>query len=208
MKLLKKNKNKIILLSNYVSSFAHEKFFQSKILIQNKWDQFYEIPQKWVDDIKDIEFNELLASSIGPLALCFGWKRRHKEEFSELASGVLASSFVHGEPISSVTAIVILAHRYSNTKNLTELRNLKWGMIKGGISVGAFTLTTKVMGLSLMSFLVGVCIAYTVRKTASKLRMFEYIKYLKTLKLRFPKLKKEISRRDFLKLNIFTFKNA
>ena len=40
------------------------------------------------------------------------------------------------------------------------------------------------------------------------LRMFEYIKYLKTLKLRFPKLKKEISRRDFLKLNIFTFKNA
>ncbi len=192
----------------FISSLIHSNAAKSTVLIKDQIGNLIEVPQRWIDDIKHIEFNELLASSIGPLALYFGWRKRHKEEFSELASGILASSYIHGEPVSSVTAIVILAHRYSNTKNPTELRNLKWGMIKGGISVGAFALTTKAMGLSLLSFLVGVCIAYTVRKTASKLRMFEYIKYLKTLKLRFPKLKKEISRRDFLKLNIFTFKNA
>ena len=192
----------------FISSLIHSTATKSTVLIKDQIGNLIEVPQRWIDDIKHIEFNELLASAIGPLALYFGWKKRHKEEFSELASGVLASGFIHGEPVSSVTAIVLLAHRYSNTKNPAELRNLKWGMIKGGISVGAFALTTKAMGLSLLSFLVGVCIAYTVRKTASKLRMFEYIKYLKTLKLRFPKLKKEISRRDFLKLNLFTFKNA
>jgi len=199
---------KLNILTPFISSLIHSTAAKSTVLIKDQIGNLIEVPQKWIDDIKHIEFNELLASSIGPLALYFGWRKRHKEDFSELASGVLASSYVHGEPVSSVTAIVILAHRYSNTRNATELRNLKWGMIKGGISVGAFALTTKAMGLSLLSFLVGVCIAYTVRKTASKLRMFEYIKYLKTLKLRFPKLKKEISRRDFLKLNIFTFKNA
>ena len=199
---------KLNILAPFISSLIHSTAAKSTVLIKDQIGNLIEVPQKWIDDIKHIEFNELLASSIGPLALYFGWRKRHKEEFSELASGILASSYIHGEPVSSVTAIVILAHRYSNTKNPTELRNLKWGMIKGGISVGAFALTTKAMGLSLLSFLVGVCIAYTVRKTASKLRMFEYIKYLKTLKLRFPKLKKEISRRDFLKLNIFTFKNA
>ena len=199
---------KLNILTPFISSLIHSAAAKSTVLIKDQIGNLIEVPQKWIDDIKHIEFNELLASSIGPLALYFGWRKRHKEDFSELASGVLASSYVHGEPVSSVTAIVILAHRYSNTRNATELRNLKWGMIKGGISVGAFALTTKAMGLSLLSFLVGVCIAYTVRKTASKLRMFEYIKYLKTLKLRFPKLKKEISRRDFLKLNIFTFKNA
>ena len=192
----------------FISSLIHSTAAKSTILIKDQIGNLIEVPQRWIDDIKHIEFNELLASSIGPLALYFGWRKRHKEEFSELASGILASSYIHGEPVSSVTAIVLLALRYSNAKNPTELRNLKWGMIKAGISVGAFALTTKAMGLSLLSFLVGVCIAYTVRKTASKLRMFEYIKYLKTLKLRFPKLKKEISRRDFLKLNIFTFKNA
>ena len=192
----------------FISSLIHSTAAKSTVLIKDQIGNLIEVPQRWIDDIKHIEFNELLASSIGPLALYFGWRKRHKEEFSELASGVLASGFIHGEPVSSVTAIVLLAHRYSNTKNPTELRNLKWGMIKGSISVGAFALTTKAMGLSLLSFLVGVCIAYTVRKTASKLRMFEYIKYLKTLKFKFPKLKKEISRRDFLKLNLFTFKNA
>ena len=54
------------------------------------------------------------SSSIGPLALYFGWKRRHKEEFAEIASGVLASSFIHGDPMGTVTAIVVLAYRYTN----------------------------------------------------------------------------------------------
>ena len=133
---------------------------------------------------------------------------KDEEEFSELASGVLASSFVHGEPVSSVTAIVILAHRYSNTKNLTELRNLKWGIIKGSLSIGTFALTIKSMGVSLLSFLVGLCVVAVVRKTVSNLRFFEYIKFLRSLKTKIPNLKKKISRREFISFKIFEFKKA
>ena len=43
-----------------------------------------QVPQKWIEDIKHVHFDELLASSLGPLALYFGWKKRHKEEFSEI----------------------------------------------------------------------------------------------------------------------------
>ena len=57
-------------------------------LISSALHSTYTIPQKWISDIKHIEFNELLSSSIGPLALFFGWKRKHKEEFSEIASGI------------------------------------------------------------------------------------------------------------------------
>ena len=166
------------------------------------------MPQKWVEDIKHLEFNEILASSIGPLALFFGWKKIHKEEFAELASGVLASSFIHGDPIGTVTAIVILGYRYTKSTNKNELRNLKWGVIKGGLSVSAFALTVKAMGVSLISFLVGICIAAIVRKTVSSLRFFEYLNYLRLLKVKFPKFKKVISRRDFLTMRIFEYKNA
>ena len=38
------------------------------------------------------------------------------------------------------------------------------------------------------------------------LRLFEYLNYLRTLKFYLPYIKKEISRRDFLKLDIFAFK--
>ena len=192
----------------YISSIIHSTYAKSYNVIQDQVYGIIKVPQKWLEDIKHVEFNELLASSIGPLALYFGWRRRHKEEFAEIASGALASSFVHGDPIGTVTSIVVLAYRYSKSTNKNELRNLKWGVIKGGLSVSAFALTIKAMGVSLISFLVGICIAVIVRKTVSSLRFFEYLQYLRNLKVKFPKLKKIISRRDFLTLNLFKYKNA
>ena len=187
-----------------LSSFLHSNFTKSYELIEG----LKTIPQKWIEDLKHLEFNELLSSSIGPLALFFGWKRRHKEEFSELASGVFASSFVHGDPVGTVTAIVVLAYRYNKSKNKAELRNLKWGLIKGSLSVGVFAITTKAMGASLISFLVAICIAVAIRKTVGVLRLFEYAKFLRSLRAKFPKLKRHMSRREFLSLQLFTYKNA
>ena len=126
-------------------------------LISSALHSTYTIPQKWISDIKHIEFNELLSSSIGPLALFFGWKRKHKEEFSEIASGILASSFVHGDPVGTISSVVILAHKYSKIKNKAEFNNLKWGIIKGTASVGAFALTTNSsLHLYLVSYLLYV----------------------------------------------------
>ena len=192
----------------YISSLIQSTYAKSYNIIEDQVYGIIKVPQKWLEDIKHVEFNELLASSIGPLALYFGWRKRHKEEFSEIASGALASSFIHGDPMGTVTSIVVLAYRYSKSTNKSELRNLKWGLIKGGLSVSAFALTVKAMGVSLISFLVGICIAAIVKKTVSSLRFFEYIKYLRSLKIRIPKIKKTISRREFLTLNLFDLKNA
>ena len=192
----------------YISSIIQSTYAKSYNIIEDQVYGMIKVPQKWLEDIKNVEFNELLASSIGPLALYFGWRKRHKEEFAEIASGALASSFIHGDPMGTVTSIVVLAYRYSKSTNKSELRNLKWGLIKGGLSVSAFALTVKAMGVSLISFLVGICIAAIVKKTVSSLRFFEYIKYLRSLKIRIPKIKKTISRREFLTLNLFDLKNA
>ena len=202
------NVKKIFSSLPFISSTIHSTYSKSYEIIYNQFNEVIKVPQKWIDDIKHIEFNELLASSIGPLALYFGWKKRHKEEFSEIASGVLSSSFIYGDPIGTVTSIVILAYRYTNSKNKNELRNLKWGIIKGGLSVSVFALTIKAMGVSLISFLVGICIAAIVRKSVSSLRFFEYIKYLRSLKLQIPKIKKKMTRREFLTLNLFELRKA
>ena len=199
---------KLSTFAPYISSIIQSTYAKSYNVIQDQVYGIIKVPQKWIEDIKYVEFNELLASSIGPLALYFGWRKRHKEEFSEIASGALASSFIHGDPIGTVTAIVILAYKYSKSTNKNELRNLKWGILKGGLSVSAFALTVKAMGVSLISFLVGICVAVIIRKSVSSLRFFEYLQYLRNLKVKFPKLKKIISRRDFLTLNLFKYNNA
>ena len=149
-----------------------------------------------------------MASSLGPLALFFNWKKRHKEEFSEIASGMLASSFIHGDPVGTITSIVVLAYKYTKSSNKHDLRNLKWGLVKGGVSVGAFTIVIKTMGVSLLSFLVGICIAAAIRKSISTLRLWEYLKFIRSLKFKIPKLKKKISRREFISLKIFEANNA
>ena len=186
---------------NYLSNLAHTTYSKSYEIIRNQYNETINVPQKWIDDIKSSDFNEILASSIGPLALYFGWKKRHKEEFAEIASGALASSFIHGDPMGTVTAIVVLAYRYTKSTNKAELRNLKWGLVKGGVSISAFALTIKTMGISIVSFLVAICVAAIIRKSVSSLRFFEYINYLRSLNLKLPKIKKSISRRDFITLN-------
>ena len=187
--------------TNIFSSLIQSSYAKSYEIIYNQYIEAVHVPQKWIEDIKNIEFNEILASSIGPLALYFGWKKRHKEEFAEIASGALASSFIHGDPMGTVTAIVVLAYRYTKSTNKAELRNLKWGLVKGGVSISAFALTIKTMGVSIVSFLVAICVAVIIRKSVSSLRFFEYINYLRSLNLKLPKIKKSISRRDFITLN-------
>ncbi len=191
---------------NLISSFLHLTTTKTKVVIYDKFNNLVEIPYKWIDDIKGFEFNELLASSLGPLAIYFGWKKKQKEKFAEIASGSLSSSFIHGEPITTLASISVLAFKFSKVKNDDDLRKLKWGIIKGGASIGIFASTTKIMGVSIISFLIGTCAFFAVRKSISILRLFEYFKFLKKITIKFPKFKKELSRREFLTFKIFYYK--
>ena len=167
--------NKFIFSAPHISSIIHITYAKSYNIIEDQVYGAIKVPQKWLEDIKHVEFNELLASSIGPLALYFGWRKRHKEEFAEIASGALASSFVHGDPIGTVTSIVVLAYRYSKSTNKSELRNLKWGVIKGGLSVSAFALTVKAMGVSLISFFLSESVRINISLTFLVLSFSFYI---------------------------------
>ena len=72
------------ILSNLpiISSLIHSTYSKSYTVIYDQFNEAIKIPQKWIEDIKHVEFNELLASSIGPLALFFSWKKRHVNKFS------------------------------------------------------------------------------------------------------------------------------
>ena len=190
---------------NLISSFLHLTTTKTKVVINDKFNNLVEIPYKWIDDIKNFEFNELLASSLGPLTIYFGWKKKQKEKFAEIASGSLSSSFIHGEPITTLASISVLAFKFSKVKNDDDFRKLKWGIIKGGASIGIFASTTKIMGVSIISFLIGTCAFFAVRKSISLLRLFEYFKFLKKITIKFPKFKKELSRREFLTFKIFSY---
>ena len=69
---------------NLISNIAHSTYSKSYTVIYDQFNEAIKVPQKWVEDIKHVEFNELLASSIGPLALFFNWKKDIKKNFQKL----------------------------------------------------------------------------------------------------------------------------
>lgn len=164
------------------------------------------IPQKWINDIKHLEFNEILGSSVGVLAMVYSWNKSKKDEFIEIASGTLASSFVYGDPLTTIGSLATLAHTYNKTKNKNDLRKYKWSAIRGIAGVGAFALSTKLISIPLLNFLIGIIAAAIVKNVVKSLRLYEYIKYLRNLRIYLPYIKSKINRREFLKLDIFKFK--
>jgi hypothetical protein len=115
---------------------------------------------------------------------------------------------VYGDPLTSIASIAVLANAYHKTKNKNILRKYKWASIRGFAGVGAFALSTKLISIPLLNILIGIIAAYTVKNVVKSLRLFEYLNYLRSLKFYLPYIKKEISRRDFLKLDIFAFKTV
>mgnify|MGYP006117600095 CR=1 FL=1 len=187
-----------ISLIPYLTSVSHSALdYSQKYLV--------DIPKTWTDDIKNIDFGELLASSLGPLALFYNWSHAKKKEFTEIASGTLASSFVHGDPVTSIGAIVALAHSFNKSKNTNNLREFKWAAAKGLIGVSAFAISSKIISIPIFNFLVAICIASAVRKIVGYLRVIEYIKLMKQFK---PIMKKVLDRRELLTLNWFTLQKS
>tara|TARA_X000000950_G_C13611860_1_gene535690 strand:- start:158 stop:718 length:561 start_codon:yes stop_codon:yes gene_type:complete len=177
----------------YLSSFLHSSIT---------------VPNQWIKDIKFVEFNELLSSSVSALAIIFRWNKLNKSEFTEIASGMLSSSFVYGDPIGTISSIVTLGYTYSKTKNKDSLRKLKWASIRGAAGVAAFALSTKLISITILNILIGICAAAVVKKTIGIMRLWEYRFFLRNIKKYIPVLKKEMSRREFISLKIFTYKNA
>ena len=189
----KAQKNLSNTLVPYITSLSHSALdYSQKYLV--------DVPKTWVEDIRHVDFGELLASALGPLALFYNWSSAKKKEFTELATGTLASSFVHGDPITALGAIVSLAHGFDKSVNLREF---KWAAAKGLAGVGAFAITTKVISIPVFNFLIAICAAATVRKVIGYLRILEYVKLMKQFK---PVIKKALSRRELLTLNLFKLK--
>ena len=87
---------KILHTIPFLSSTIQSTYSKSYTLIYDQFNEAIKVPQKWVEDIKHLEFNELLASSIGPLVLFFNWKKYFNKDYLLYISlsGILISLLI------------------------------------------------------------------------------------------------------------------
>ena len=73
---------------------------------------------------------------------------------------------------------------------------------------GDLTASPKLISITILNVLIGLCAAMVVKKTVGILRLWEYRYFLKNIKKYTPVLKRQMTRREFISLKLFTLKNA
>ena len=74
------------------------------------------IKKSWLYDLQSVNLLEVFSSTLGVVALFFGWKKKDKEEFAELCASLGLAGAVGANPILLIISIVSLAKSYTKIR--------------------------------------------------------------------------------------------
>ena len=134
------------------------------------------IKKSWLYDLQSVNLLEVFSSTLGVVALFFGWKKKDKEEFAELCASLGLAGAVGANPILLIISIVSLAKSYTQNKNKNKFKS---GTIKGFVGMGSFIMTASLFSSPLIGIIVGLAVAVSVKKSLKKLDVSEIYNWFK-----------------------------
>ena len=134
------------------------------------------IKKSWLYDLQTVNLLEVFSSTLGVVALFFGWKKKDKEEFAELCASLGFAGAVGANPILLIISIVSLAKSYTQNKNKNKFKS---GTIKGFVGMGSFIMTASLFSSPLIGIIVGLAVAVSVKKSLKKLDVSEIYNWFK-----------------------------
>ena len=134
------------------------------------------ISRDWLNDLVTYDAVELIASSIGILAVALNWNNDDVEEFSGLVSGMGLSAVVSANPLMLVVTVVALARAFHIARKTGDWKEFTDGLIKGGICTGAVLLVTSsslVSGPAVVVLLTGICVGILANQATKRVSFVE-----------------------------------
>jgi hypothetical protein len=132
-------------------------------------NQTFGIPRSWVSDSLTFNATELLASSLGVVALALNWSSEDKERFGEIASTLGIAGAISANPLLGLVALVSLARAFNEGQDKQAYTEVLNGMVKGGIGTGVLIAVTAVIsGPAWVGLVVGLCLSIYIRKYTDK----------------------------------------
>lgn len=128
------------------------------------------IKKSWLYDLQTVNLLEVFSSTLGVVALFFGWKKKDKKEFAELCASLGLAGAVGANPILLIISIVSLAKSYTQNKNKN---NFKTGTLKGFVGMGSFIMTASLFSSPLIGVIIGLAVAISVKKSLKKMEYRE-----------------------------------
>ena len=134
------------------------------------------IKKSWLYDLQTVNLLEVFSSTLGVVALFFGWKKKDKQEFAELCASLGLAGAVGANPILLIISIVSLAKSYTQNKNKNKF---KTGTLKGFVGMGSFIMTASLFSSPLIGIIVGLAVAVSVKKSLKKIDYQEVYDWFK-----------------------------
>ena len=134
------------------------------------------IKKSWLYDLQTVNLLEVFSSTLGVVALFFGWKKKDKQEFAELCASLGLAGAVGANPILLIISIVSLAKSYTQNKNKNKF---KTGTLKGFVGMGSFIMTASLFSSPLIGIIIGLAVAVSVKKSLKKMDYQEVYDWFK-----------------------------
>lgn len=133
-----------------------------------------EISSSWLNDLASYDVVELVAGSIGILAVALNWNNDDVEEFSSIVGSIGLSAVVSANPLMLIVTIAALAKAFHSARKSGDWKEFSDGLAKGGICTGAVLLTTSlVSGPSVVVLLTGICVGILAHQATKRVSFVE-----------------------------------
>ena len=146
----------------------------------------FAIKKSWLLDMQSVNLGEIFASTLGVLALFFGWKKQEKEEFANLSSSLILLGVVGANPITLIVSLASWAKTYTKNKNK---KPFKEGTVKGLLGMGSFVITASLFSpLSpLLGLIIGLVVLILAKKKLKKIEVSDIYDWFRKQILKYKK---------------------
>ena len=132
------------------------------------------ISRAWLNDLVSYDVVELVAGSIGILAVALNWNNDDVEEFSSIVGSIGLSAVVSANPLMLIVTVAALAKAFHSARKSGDWKEFSDGLAKGGICTGAVLLTTSLMsGPTVVVLLSGVCVGILAHQATKRVSFVE-----------------------------------
>ena len=145
-------------------------------LLVSKISNTFLIKKSWLFDLQNVDLLEVFSSTLGVVALFFGWKNKDKEEFAELCASLGLAGAVGANPLLLIIALVSLAKSFTQNKNKNKFKR---GTLRGFVGMGSFIMTASLFSSPILGVIIGLAVAISVKKTLKKMEFKEIYDWFK-----------------------------
>ncbi len=148
-------------------------------------EQTLAILRNWTADALTINGTELIASSIGIIAIALNWSRPEEDRFVETVGALGLTAAYGANPVLMVVAVVAFARAWHAGRHRNDRIGFMRTLAEGGMGPAIVVVTSSLIGgPAWIGLVAGLCLAITVRRYGTGVDLHDLSRWMLRIVMR------------------------